>query len=160
MVEDYLQTVPEKSDLMKPKPSADLLVLLTDAFGGRGGIAKFNRDLLTALCQHPEVTCVTALPRVIVEEIGILPAKLVFDVGASRGKASYLYHLLCLLTRRQHFGAVICAHIHLLPLAALLSLWYRAPIILNIHGIEAWKRPQVFGLNLSLRRVTALISVS
>ena len=44
------------------------LVLVTDAFGGRGGIAKFNRDLLNALCLHPDVTLVTALPRVINED--------------------------------------------------------------------------------------------
>src|ERR1019366_5792170 len=30
------------------------LVLLSDAFGGKGGIAKFNRDFLSALCSMPE----------------------------------------------------------------------------------------------------------
>ena len=34
-------------------------VLVTEAFGGQGGIAKFNRDLLTALCEHPECEGVT-----------------------------------------------------------------------------------------------------
>jgi phosphatidylinositol alpha-1,6-mannosyltransferase len=160
MVDHYLQTVPLKSDLTKPKPSADLLVLLTDAFGGRGGIAKFNRDLLTALCLHPGVSRVTALPRVIAEETGNLPAKLAFDVRAAQGKASFLYCLFRLIAGRKQFGAVLCAHIHLLPLAAIVARWYRAPLILNIHGIEAWKAPQVFGLSLSLRRVTAFVSVS
>ena len=50
-----------------------LLVLLTDAFGGRGGIAKFNRDLLNALCAYPKTTEVTALPRTITEDPGLLP---------------------------------------------------------------------------------------
>ena len=29
-----------------------IIVLLTDAFGGNGGIAPFNRNLLTVFCQH------------------------------------------------------------------------------------------------------------
>ena len=42
-----------------------LLTLVTDAYGGLGGIAKFNRDLLAALCAHPAVSEVVALPRVV-----------------------------------------------------------------------------------------------
>jgi len=30
-----------------------VLALVHDAFGGHGGIAKFNRDLLSALCTYP-----------------------------------------------------------------------------------------------------------
>lgn len=40
-----------------------ILALIPDAFGGRGGIAKFNRDLLTALCNYPQTTEVVAIPR-------------------------------------------------------------------------------------------------
>jgi len=29
------------------------LVLVSDAFGGRGGIALYNRHLLKALCEYP-----------------------------------------------------------------------------------------------------------
>ena len=36
---------------------------VTDAFGGHGGIAVYNKDLLTAFTQHPRVAHVTALPR-------------------------------------------------------------------------------------------------
>ena len=39
-----------------------ILVLATDAFGGQGGIAKYNRDLLGALCAYPGVTEVVAVP--------------------------------------------------------------------------------------------------
>src|SRR6185295_18292216 len=41
------------------------LVLCTDAFGGDGGIAKFNRDLLRSVAVVPECAGVVALPRVM-----------------------------------------------------------------------------------------------
>src|SRR5262245_45220130 len=49
-----------------------ILVLVTDAFGGHGGIAKFNRDLLQALCSHPGVAEVVAIPRLQSEATGPL----------------------------------------------------------------------------------------
>ena len=97
-----------------------LLVLVTDAFGGRGGIAKFNRDLLTALCTYPDVVDVTALPRVIAEQTGVLPDKLIYETAAARGKVSYLYCLGKLMERRKDFTGVICGHLHLLPFACHL----------------------------------------
>jgi phosphatidylinositol alpha-1,6-mannosyltransferase len=40
-----------------------VLALVPDAFGGHGGIAKFNRDLLSALCTYPTCSEVVAIPR-------------------------------------------------------------------------------------------------
>ena len=40
-----------------------ILVLASDAFGGYGGIAKYNRDLIGALCTYPGVAEVVAIPR-------------------------------------------------------------------------------------------------
>ena len=40
-----------------------ILFLAADAFGGVGGIAKYNRDFLRALCAAPEVSEVVAVPR-------------------------------------------------------------------------------------------------
>src|SRR5262245_27963235 len=91
-------------------PARELLVLVSDAFGGVGGIAKFNRDLLRALCLHPGVTNVTVLPRVISDTTGRLPSRLVYDAAAARGKAAYVYSLLKLLRKQDGFGGVICGH--------------------------------------------------
>jgi len=55
-----------------------ILALIPDGFGGRGGIAKFNRDFLTALCTHPQCTEVVAIPRRIVDKIESLPHKLTY----------------------------------------------------------------------------------
>ena len=54
-------------------------VLVTDAFGGHGGIAKFNRDLLSSLCAHPGCESVTAFPRLMPETPGPLPDKLAYQ---------------------------------------------------------------------------------
>lgn len=137
-----------------------LLVLVTDAFGGRGGIAQFNRDLLGALCSHPNVSEVTALPRVIADEKPAVPARLVYETGSARGKIAYTYHFGKRLTTRDRFGAVICGHIHLLPLAAIAAWRNRVPLILIIHGIEAWQRPRTVGLCRSLQVVDKFVSVS
>jgi len=136
------------------------LVLLTDAFGGHGGIAKFNRDLLHVLCTYPKTTEVTALPRKITGDVGVLPDRLIYRTQASRGKAAYTYHLARVMTHRQSFDAIVCGHLHLLPLAALAALRYEAPLTLIVHGIEAWQKPRVLGLQRSLPSVNAFVSVS
>src|SRR5213594_4212868 len=148
------------AELLMPSQDLRLLVLLTDAFGGHGGIAKFNRDLLNALCAYPGMEEVTALPRTITKDPGVLPNRLIYETQAACGKRSYLYHLGRLLAHRNSFDGVICAHIHLLPLAALAARRYRAPLTLIVHGIEAWRPPRISGLGKSLQSVDTFVSVS
>lgn len=113
-----------------------LFALVTDAFGGRGGIAKFNRDLLAALCAHPACREVVAVPRLLHEAPGPLPARLTFPTAAAQGKLRYgwtvLQHLL-----RKRYDAVVCGHIHLLPLAYFAARLQSAPLLLVVHGLEA-----------------------
>src|SRR5688572_28383042 len=47
-----------------------VLLLCTDAYGGHGGIALYNRDLAEALAAHPDVEEVIVVPRVIRNEPG------------------------------------------------------------------------------------------
>src|SRR5438034_3330125 len=148
------------AELLMPSQDLRLLVLLTDAFGGHGGIAKFNRDLLNALCAYPEIEEVTALPRTITEDPGVLPDRLVYETQAARGKGMYVYHLGRLLAQRNSFDGIICAHIHLLPLATLAARRYRAPLTLIVHGIEAWRPPRISSLRQSLHSVNTFVSVS
>lgn len=116
-----------------------VLVFLHDAFGGRGGIAKFNRDLLSALCAHSAVTEVVALPRVIVDPVGPLPDKLTYWTWTRHGKATFLAGELLALTDPRGFDLVICGHVNLLPLMRLLEVRKRAPMGLILHGVEAWQ---------------------
>src|SRR4051812_30010768 len=135
-----------------------LLALVTDAFGGRGGIAKFNRDLLTALCEHHACERVVALPRVTVESPSQLPRKLSYDAESAGGKIKYLRHVFRAL-RGERFDGVICGHVHLLPIAATAAALNRAPLLLIVHGVEAWRSPSRL-LRLAARRVDSLVSVS
>ena len=137
-----------------------ILLLLTDGPGVLGGIAKFNTDLLNALCAYPDVAEVSALPRRIAEADAMLPDRLIYLTQAAAGKAAYAYHLGRLLTHRNNFDAVICGHLHLLPLAALAARRYRAPLTLILHGVEAWRPRRIAGLWRSLQSVNTFVSVS
>lgn len=137
-----------------------LLVLVTDAFGGRGGIAKFNRDLLTVLCTQPEICEVVALPRILLEAPGSLPARLTYRTSAAGSKTSYICVLLKALASERPFDGVLCGHLHLLPLAVLAAMQCRVPLLLVIHGIEAWQPPQSPLVRRAVSRVDAFVSVS
>lgn len=77
-----------------PLPLLRVLVLLSDGFGGFGGIAKFNRDFLTALCSHPRIQEVIALPRLMPHDAGVLPPKLHYVTSSLGGKARFMRAVL------------------------------------------------------------------
>jgi glycosyltransferase involved in cell wall biosynthesis len=142
--------------------SLRMLMLLTDGFGGAGGIAKFNRDFLWALDSCNIVERVHALPRLIVEPIKsrAIPEAVVYDRKAASGKIAFMIRALAHLVDASQVNLVICGHINLLPAASLMSRLCGARLVLIIHGIEAWERP---GNPLSrrlARKVDAFISVS
>jgi phosphatidylinositol alpha-1,6-mannosyltransferase len=119
-----------------------ILLLATDAYGGHGGIALFNRELCAALAGHE----ITVVPRVIRREVTDVPPHVRFLGEAARGKMAYLRVLTQM--RFEPFDLVICGHINLLPLA------FSHPVLV-VHGIEAWE-PRA----RSLRKCRAVISVS
>jgi hypothetical protein len=53
-----------------------ILALVTDAFGGVGGISRYNRDLLTALTRAESTEEIIVLPRLGRAPDGELPAHL------------------------------------------------------------------------------------
>lgn len=118
-----------------------VLYLLSDGFGGHGGIAQFNRDLLRAICSFPSVSEVIAIPRQISSDIKSLPEKLSYNRQAARGKLRYGASVLGNVIKRGDFDLIICTHLHLQPLAAIARWITAAPLILVIHGIEAWTPP-------------------
>ena len=50
-----------------------LLALVTEAYGGRGGIAQYNRDLFSALAQVEDPITIDILPRLAPDPVGGLP---------------------------------------------------------------------------------------
>lgn len=135
-----------------------ILVLTTDAFGGRGGIAKYNRDMLTALCSMPGCEEVVVIPRSMPNAPETMPPNLKYVTGGLGGKLRYVRALLGVSMQR--FDLVLCGHINLLPLAALVRLRSGASLALMLYGIDAW-RPHRSGLvNRLARRTDAVFSIS
>lgn len=110
------------------------LLLCTDAYGGHGGIALFNRELVAALTASADCEEVVVVPRVIPHRgADAIPPKVTFLDGAAKGALAYLRTVSRM--RRERFDLVICGHVNLLPLARLVS---RDPLLVT-HGIEAWR---------------------
>lgn len=136
------------------------LVLVTEAFGGRGGIAKFNRDLLAALSMHLAATEIVALPRVIAEPLGMLPEKVTFLTAAAVGRAAYGRAVLRSLLQKGRFDVIICGHINLLPVGYLAACYNRAPLLLIVHGVDAWQAPSRRLTSYLASKIDAFVAVS
>lgn len=137
-----------------------ILALLTDGYGGRGGISKFNRDFLHSICSFSGSREVVAVPRLMRDPPGSMPEKLVYRTDAIDGKLSYLRKLVGIVGTGGRFDLIMCCHINLLPAAWLASLWHRAPLLLVIHGIDAWQPPHGALARLLVSRVDGFIAVS
>ncbi|MGB3204741.1 MAG: glycosyltransferase family 4 protein [Crinalium sp.] len=137
-----------------------ILVLTIDAFGGRGGIAKFNQDFLTALCTHPHCTEVVAIPRRVVDPLDTLPSKLTYITTGLNGKLNYLARTWQTVYSNPRFDLIVCGHLNLLPLAYMIRLWVRSPILLVVHGIDAWQPSPNCLANNCVNKIDGIISVS
>jgi len=141
-------------------PGHRILMLLSDGFGGRGGIAKFNRDFLRALCSYPRTERVIALPRLAPDPLPQLPENLDYRLSGLGGLSHYAAALAKLLAREQRIDFVVCGHIHLLPLAAAPVARFHAPNTLIVHGIDAWQPTDRRLANRLVPHVDSFVSVS
>jgi phosphatidyl-myo-inositol dimannoside synthase len=137
----------------------NLLVLTTDAFGGYGGIAKYNRDFITALAAHPDVAQVTVLPRVIPGPLEATPPKVSFVTESARGKLAFVRSATT-ASLRGPYDWIVCGHVNLLPVARVASALLGAPIVLLIYGIDVWTPTRSRLVNLMIPRVAAWVSIS
>jgi glycosyltransferase involved in cell wall biosynthesis len=130
-----------------------ILHIGTDSFGGYGGIALYNRELIAAMASHPSVDEVVVVPRIIVGEREPLPEKVTFVADAARGRLAFLR---ALRHAGSAFDLVVCAHVNLLPVARLVT---KHPLLM-LYGIEAWKPLRDAISNRLLRGVRGVISIS
>ena len=137
-----------------------ILVLLIDAFGGHGGIALYNRDLLTALCAHPDCAEVVAIPRLMPNRSEPQPAKLTYVTNGLKSKISYLKAVQQTVKKNPRFDLIVCAHINLIPVAFMLRLKLKAPIVLVIYGIDAWQPTKSLLVNKLVNKIDSFISIS
>jgi phosphatidyl-myo-inositol dimannoside synthase len=115
-----------------------VLALVADAFGGRGGIAQYNRDFFTALTERGAVSSIYVLPRQTMDAVA--PPEGVVQERPRRGRIGYTLEALYAALRRP-VDIVFCGHLYMAPLAAVIARLKRAKLIIQTHGIEAWRRP-------------------
>ena len=114
------------------------LAIVPEAFGGFGGIAVYNCDLLTALADLQLCEKVTVLPRLIRQAPTMLPPQVEVLEKAATSKMRYVRELARILIKRERYDVVLCGHINLLPLAVIASRLLGAKHVLLIYGIDAW----------------------
>lgn len=117
-----------------------ILALVTDAFGGHGGIARYNRDFLSALAAAPRVEGITVLPRIAPQPLEALPPG-VSQEAAVFERLHYSVAAARAAQRRPTPGALFCGHIQMAPLGAALARLIRVPLWLQVHGVDAWTPP-------------------
>jgi len=115
-----------------------MLALVTDAYGGRGGIAQYNRDFLGAIAGMNILSSITVLPRHAPDPPQ--PPRGIRQLRAHAGRIGY--SVAALQTALvQPVDLVFCGHLFMVPLAAWIATIKRAKLIVQTHGIEAWSRP-------------------
>jgi phosphatidyl-myo-inositol dimannoside synthase len=136
-----------------------IVMLVGDAYGGHGGIALYNRDATEALCTHFDNVEIAMYPRQVTAPPHPRPGNVNFVEAASKGVAAYFWAVCKGTLTERSPDLIFCGHIGLTPLAWALSRWHRCPVILNLHGIEAWESrgavPSWF-----VRRMSGYLSVS
>ena len=112
-----------------------ILALVGDAFGARGGIARYNRDLFTALASAGAEILV--LPRLGDASGVALPAG-VRQRPAIFGKLRFSLASLWTAWRFRPVDVVFCGHVFMAPLAVLLARLLGARYWLQAHGTDIW----------------------
>jgi phosphatidylinositol alpha-1,6-mannosyltransferase len=119
------------------RSSPAMLALVTDAYGGRGGIAQYNRDFFWALAEAG-LPSIAVLPRQAPDSPGM--PEPIEQLPARPGRIAYSVAALRTAVFRT-VDVVFCGHLFMAPLAALIAWLKGAKLIIQTHGIEAWPRP-------------------
>src|SRR5437868_14467899 len=112
-----------------------MLALVTDAYGGRGGIAQYNRDFLGAIAEMNILSSITVLPRHAPDPPQ--PLRGIRQLRAHAGRVGY--SVAALRTALvQRVDVVFCGHRFMARLAVWIARIKRASRIVQTHGLEAW----------------------
>ena len=133
-----------------------ILALVGDAYGGRGGIARYNRDLFGALAATGAEILV--LPRLGTVSGEVLPSG-VQQCPARFGRLGFSLAALGIAWRFRPVDIVFCGHVYMAPLAALLARLLRARYWLQTHGAEIWRDQRKF-VRLAIEAADQVTAVS
>lgn len=118
-----------------------ILALITDGFGGQGGISQYNRDLLTAWSGADSIGEIVVVPRIGRAEPGTLPAR-VRQSAPVFNRAGYAAYSIGVAVNSGPFDLMFCGHIAHSALAAIIAGRLKIPLWLQLHGIDAWTCPR------------------
>jgi phosphatidylinositol alpha-1,6-mannosyltransferase len=125
------------SDRRNKPIKRNCLALVTDAFGGTGGIAQYNRDFLGALAALPGISTIEILPR-----HGRTAANLPPGLTQRPPRPDRLrYGAAALSAACRRPNLVFCGHLYMAPLAAMLARLCPARLLVQMHGVEALPPP-------------------
>ncbi len=141
---------------LRRRAGLSCLALVTDAFGGAGGIAQYNRDFLAGLAASEVFSAIVVVPRHSGESVD-LPKR----ITQARPRRARLHYALgaVVAALRCRPDIVFCGHPHLAPLAAAVARLSRARLIVQTHGIEVWPAPSRLR-RLAVETADLLLSVS
>ena len=117
-----------------------ILLLMPTGYGGFGGIAQHDRDLIDALAEWGDLDAAVLLPWSGDGKDELPPAP--FEQRAAPDTKLGYAHAAVRLARELRPDVIICGHISLLPVAALAKRVsgraYDTHLWLETHGIEVW----------------------
>jgi len=137
-----------------------VLMLVSDAHGGRGGIAQYNRDVIAALSANDQISEIVVLPRLAEPSDYSLPPKVRYDWSATGGQIAFIRRTLAAAAAAGRFDLVFCGHINLMPVAALAKWVMRGKLVLAVHGTEVWEPSASLAARLALGAADSIFSVS
>ena len=133
-------------------------MLMSDSYGTGGGIALYNRDLIAAVAASDRVTSVTVVSLNCTVGPAAPPAKVRLVGPGTGGRLAWVMAGLSQWGRG--FDLVVCGHVHLLKVAVVLNLRWRAPLVLQAYGMEVWPEHASRTVRWLLRRVDVVWSIS
>lgn len=113
-----------------------VLALVTDAFGGYGGIARYNQDILEAIASAEFVKDVVVLPRLGPSGV-TSPLPNLTQLGAVNDRIAYSAKALAVGARLKP-SMIFSGHVYQGPLAQAVARVCGARMISQLHGTEVW----------------------
>lgn len=150
----------QSADWAASASGSQILALVPEAFGCHGGIAQCMRDVMECLASSNQNFAVTLLARHGDPRAEIPPRNIEWQTAALGGKIAFALTALSVLRDPKGFGLVLCGHINLLPLARIAAWQADAPLVLYLHGMEAWRPPRNGIARKWVEAVARVISVS
>lgn len=135
-------------------------MLATDAHGGFGGIAQYNRDIIEAMSRIKGITHVTVLPRLMPDDAATLPHNVTYDRSSTRSMRNFILRSAANARPGIDVDLVYCAHINLMPVAAAIAAARRRPLVLAVYGIDAWHKRAGIAAWAASKTPSLVISIS